>query len=53
MSMGLSMADISVLKLNEAFAAQALAVTRALNLPGDSEKVNPMGVQSRWDIRWE
>jgi len=41
--MGLSIADISVLELNEPFAAQALAVTRALNLPDASEKVNPPG----------
>ena len=39
----LSMADIDLLELNEAFAAQALAVTRALGLPDDSEKVNPNG----------
>ena len=37
------MADIGILELNEAFAAQALAVTRALDLPDDSEKVNPNG----------
>ncbi len=41
--MSLSIAEISVLELNEAFAAQALAVTRALDLPDDSEKVNPHG----------
>jgi 3-oxoadipyl-CoA thiolase len=39
----LSMADIDLLELNEAFAAQALAVTRELGLPDDSEKVNPNG----------
>ena len=39
----LSMADIDILELNEAFAAQALAVTRAFGLPDDSEKVNPNG----------
>jgi 3-oxoadipyl-CoA thiolase len=39
----LSMADIDIFELNEAFAAQALAVTRALGLPDDSEKVNPNG----------
>jgi 3-oxoadipyl-CoA thiolase len=38
-----SMEDIDFLELNEAFAAQALAVTRALGLPDDSEKVNPNG----------
>jgi acetyl-CoA acyltransferase len=39
----LTMADIDVFELNEAFAAQALAVTRELGLPDDSEKVNPNG----------
>ncbi len=38
-----SMDDVSVFELNEAFAAQALAVTRELGLPDDSEKVNPNG----------
>ncbi|HVB55710.1 MAG TPA: 3-oxoadipyl-CoA thiolase [Candidatus Acidoferrales bacterium] len=38
-----SMDDIDIFELNEAFAAQALAVTRALGLPDDSEKVNPNG----------
>jgi acetyl-CoA acetyltransferase len=41
--MKLSIKDIDVLELNEAFAAQALAVTRAFGLPDDSEKVNPNG----------
>ena len=35
--------DVSVFELNEAFAAQALAVTRELGLPDNSEKVNPNG----------
>jgi 3-oxoadipyl-CoA thiolase len=39
----LSITDIDLLELNEAFAAQALAVTRAFELPDDSEKVNPNG----------
>jgi acetyl-CoA acyltransferase len=39
----LTMADMDVIELNEAFAAQALAVTRELGLPDDSEKVNPNG----------
>ena len=39
----LSIADISILELNEAFAAQALAVTRTIGLPDESEKVNPNG----------
>ncbi|RVU32272.1 acetyl-CoA C-acyltransferase family protein [Neptunomonas marina] len=38
---GLSVADIDVWEVNEAFAAQALAVCRDLELPSD--KVNPNG----------
>ncbi len=39
----MSMANVDVFELNEAFAAQSLAVTRELGLPDDSEKVNPNG----------
>ena len=39
----MSMDDIDFIELNEAFAAQSLAVTRAFHLPDDSEKVNPNG----------
>ena len=39
----ITMGDVSVFELNEAFAAQALAVTRELGLPDNSEKVNPNG----------
>jgi 3-oxoadipyl-CoA thiolase len=39
----LSISDMDWIELNEAFAAQALAVTRAFHLPDDSEKVNPNG----------
>ena len=39
----LSMSEIEVFELNEAFAAQALAVTRELGLPDNSEIVNPNG----------
>jgi acetyl-CoA acetyltransferase family protein len=35
--------EIDFLELNEAFAAQALAVTRAFGLPDDCAKVNPNG----------
>jgi 3-oxoadipyl-CoA thiolase len=38
-----SIDDIDVIELNEAFAAQALAVTRALGLPDDAPHVNPNG----------
>jgi acetyl-CoA acyltransferase len=40
---GLRISDIAVIELNEAFAAQALAVTRDLGLPDDAEHVNPNG----------
>jgi len=39
----LSIADMDVIELNEAFAAQALAVTRDLGLPDDAAHVNPNG----------
>ena len=39
----ISMGDVGVFELNEAFASQALAVTRELGLPDNSEKVNPNG----------
>ena len=39
----LSLADIDVIELNEAFAAQALAVTRDLGLADDDPRVNPNG----------
>lgn len=39
----LSVKDIDVLELNEAFAAQALAVLRQLGLPDDADHVNPHG----------
>ncbi len=40
---GLSISDIDVVELNEAFAAQALAVLRQLGLPDDADHVNPNG----------
>ncbi|PHK96035.1 3-oxoadipyl-CoA thiolase [Pseudoroseomonas rhizosphaerae] len=40
---GLDLSDIDVIELNEAFAAQALAVTRDLGLADDAEHVNPNG----------
>ena len=41
--LGLKIGDIDVIELNEAFAAQGLAVTRQLGLPDDAEHVNPNG----------
>ncbi len=40
---GLSIGDIDVIELNEAFASQALAVLRQLGLPDDADHVNPHG----------
>ena len=40
---GLALAQMDVIELNEAFAAQALAVTRELGLPDDAGHVNPNG----------
>jgi beta-ketoadipyl CoA thiolase len=40
---GLSIADMDVIELNEAFAAQALGVMRQLGIPDDAPYVNPNG----------
>ena len=40
---GLAVGALDVIELNEAFAAQALAVTRDLGLPDDAAHVNPNG----------
>ncbi|GLW60900.1 acetyl-CoA acetyltransferase [Hydrogenophilus thermoluteolus] len=40
---GKQLSEIDVIELNEAFAAQALAVLRQLGLPDDAEHVNPHG----------
>jgi len=40
---GVSLSEIDVIELNEAFAAQALAVTRDLGLADDAGHVNPNG----------
>ncbi|HMZ11277.1 MAG TPA: 3-oxoadipyl-CoA thiolase [Plasticicumulans sp.] len=39
----LTASDFDVIELNEAFASQALACLRALGLPDDSTRVNPLG----------
>jgi acetyl-CoA acetyltransferase family protein len=41
--LGLKISDMDVIELNEAFAAQGLAVMRQLGLPDDAEHVNPNG----------
>jgi 3-oxoadipyl-CoA thiolase len=40
---GRALADYEVIEINEAFAAQVLACTRALGLPDDADFVNPNG----------
>jgi len=40
---GLNLAQMDVIELNEAFAAQALGVLRDLGLPDDAAQVNPQG----------
>jgi len=40
---GLTAAEMAVVEINEAFAAQSLAVLRALGLPDDAAHVNPNG----------
>jgi 3-oxoadipyl-CoA thiolase len=40
---GVRIDDVGVVELNEAFAAQSLAVLRLLGLPDDAEHVNPNG----------
>src|SRR5690606_24197241 len=40
---GMNIEQMDVVELNEAFAAQALAVTRDLGLPDDAAPVNPHG----------
>jgi len=41
--LGIKVGDFDVIELNEAFAAQALAVLRMLGLPDDAAHVNPNG----------
>ena len=41
--LGLTIADMDVIELNEAFAAQGLAVLRQLGLPDNAAHVNPNG----------
>ena len=40
---GLTLDDMDVIELNEAFAAQALACTREMGLKDDDPRVNPNG----------
>ena len=40
---GLTINDMDIIELNEAFAAQSLACTRALGIADDDPRVNPNG----------
>jgi acetyl-CoA C-acetyltransferase len=40
---GLTLADMDVIEINEAFAAQVLGCTRALGLDGEDPRLNPNG----------
>jgi acetyl-CoA acyltransferase len=41
--LGTAVSDIDIIELNEAFAAQGLAVLRELGLPDDADHINPNG----------
>jgi acetyl-CoA acetyltransferase len=41
--LGLTLDQMDLIELNEAFAAQALAVLRELKIPDDAAHVNPQG----------
>jgi 3-oxoadipyl-CoA thiolase len=41
--LGLTLADMGILELNEAFAAQALACSRELGLADNDARINPLG----------
>ncbi|EWM48922.1 thiolase, C-terminal domain protein [Bordetella holmesii 70147] len=49
---GLTLAQMDVIELNEAFAAQGLAVLRDLGIADDDARVNPNGAPLRWAILW-
>jgi hypothetical protein len=49
---GLSLDQMDVIELNEAFAAQGLAVLRDLGLADDEARVNPTAAPSPWATRW-
>jgi acetyl-CoA acyltransferase len=40
---GLSLKDMDIIEINEAFAAQVLACTHEMGLKGDDERINPNG----------
>jgi acetyl-CoA acetyltransferase family protein len=49
---GLTLDQIDIIELNEAFAAQSLACTRALGLADDDSRINPNGGAIAWGTHW-
>jgi acetyl-CoA acetyltransferase len=49
---GLTLEQMDVIELNEAFAAQGLAVLRLLGLPTTTSASTPGAAPSRWATRW-
>jgi acetyl-CoA C-acetyltransferase len=49
---GLTLAQLDVIELNTAFAAQGLAVLRDLRLADDDSRVNPTAVRWRSVTLW-
>ena len=53
---GLSLSDMDVIEINEAFATQVLGCLKLMELSGDDSRVNPLGanggVRSPSAIRW-
>jgi acetyl-CoA acyltransferase len=49
---GLTLAQMDVIELNEAFAAQGLAVLRDLGLPTTTRASTPGAAPLRWATRW-
>ena len=41
--LGLTLSDIDIIEMNEAFAAQSLACMRELGLEVDDPRINPLG----------
>jgi acetyl-CoA C-acetyltransferase len=48
---GLSIKDMDIIEINEAFAAQVLSCLKGLEVPLDDNRVNPMAAPSRSDTR--
>jgi len=49
---GLTLKDLDLIEINEAFAAQVLGCLKGFDLALDDSRVNPNGARSRSAIRW-